>query len=384
MRRVIKNEKAITLIALVITILVLLILAGISISTLTGDNSIISQGKKAKEDTEIAEEKETIELSAIQAAGKDNFGEVTEENFKQALNNNIGEDSYSLRIENDKFIVTYEQSKREYWVDKDGNLVSEEMYSIPGVEDQIADTDLFDYEIISESEKTARITRIKPQYCNMYGYNPDTGEEDLTDTNYEIKYEGITDTLVIPYQVEINNEIYKITEVNLSVGTRASLPNIETIIYPNTVKRINTNGGAGRGVPQDSVTCKIKKIIFPNKLEEIPDYFLAGWNGTEIEIPNSVTTIGDFAFYACTKLTQITIPSNVTTIEHGAFYCCYSLKSITIPTSVTNIEHVAFLTFSGLITVNYTGTEEQWNQINIVGNNDNLINATINYNYTGE
>lgn len=56
------DKKAITLISLVITIVVLLILAGISITMLTNENGILTQAKNAKENTEIAEEKEELEL----------------------------------------------------------------------------------------------------------------------------------------------------------------------------------------------------------------------------------------------------------------------------------------------------------------------------------
>ena len=58
----IKENKAITLIALVVTIVVLIILAGISIGALTGNNGIINQTQNAKEQTEIADEKERIDL----------------------------------------------------------------------------------------------------------------------------------------------------------------------------------------------------------------------------------------------------------------------------------------------------------------------------------
>ena len=54
------NEKGITLIALVLTIIVLLILVGVSISMLTGDNGILGQATNAKEQTEISSEKEAI------------------------------------------------------------------------------------------------------------------------------------------------------------------------------------------------------------------------------------------------------------------------------------------------------------------------------------
>ena len=62
MKEVIKSTKAITLIALVVTIVVLLILAGVSISMLTGENGIITQTQEAKEDTRGATAKEEIDL----------------------------------------------------------------------------------------------------------------------------------------------------------------------------------------------------------------------------------------------------------------------------------------------------------------------------------
>ena len=66
-----------------------------------------------------------------------------------------------------------------------------------------------------------------------------------------------------------------------------------------------------------------------------------------ILIPNSVTSIGDRAFYNCTGLTSITIPSSVTSIGSYAFCGCDGLTGITIPDSVTNISENAFyvLTF---------------------------------------
>ena len=58
-------NKGITLIALVITIIVLLILAGVSISMLTGDNGILTQAKLAKEKTEEAQRKEEQQLESL-------------------------------------------------------------------------------------------------------------------------------------------------------------------------------------------------------------------------------------------------------------------------------------------------------------------------------
>ena len=73
----------------------------------------------------------------------------------------------------------------------------------------------------------------------------------------------------------------------------------------------------------------------------------------EINLPNSVISIGAKAFYGCTGLTSITIPNSVTSIGDWAFYECSSLTSIEIPNSVTSIGEYAFDNVPNII---YSGT----------------------------
>ena len=68
-------------------------------------------------------------------------------------------------------------------------------------------------------------------------------------------------------------------------------------------------------------------------------------------IPNSVTVIGECAFWNCSGLSSITIPDNVTSIGRCAFYECSALTSISIPNSVTSIEYGAFADCWNLATV---------------------------------
>ena len=70
--------------------------------------------------------------------------------------------------------------------------------------------------------------------------------------------------------------------------------------------------------------------------------FLNQTSLTGIEIPNGVTTIGEWAFWGCTNLTSVTIPDSVTTIRNQAFFNCTNLKSVIIPDSVITIEDKAF------------------------------------------
>ena len=72
---------------------------------------------------------------------------------------------------------------------------------------------------------------------------------------------------------------------------------------------------------------------------------------TEYAIPDSVTTIGEGAFYDCSSLTSVTIPDSVTSIGRNAFNDCSRLTSVTIPDSVTTIGGYAFRGCSSLTSV---------------------------------
>ena len=83
-KRMQKNSKGITLIALVITIIILLILAGVTIATLTGDNGILTQAGKAKDKTTEAESIERVQVEVAGSYGLD--GTID----KDQLNKNLG------------------------------------------------------------------------------------------------------------------------------------------------------------------------------------------------------------------------------------------------------------------------------------------------------
>ncbi len=87
----------------------------------------------------------------------------------------------------------------------------------------------------------------------------------------------------------------------------------------------------------------LTNIEIPNSVTSIGFRAFQGCTGlTSIEIPNSVTNIADDAFACCAGLTGIVIPNSVTSISCGAFFMCTGLKSIEIPSSVTSIDMFAF------------------------------------------
>ena len=91
--------------------------------------------------------------------------------------------------------------------------------------------------------------------------------------------------------------------------------------------------------------------------------YLNGEIVTSLEIPDSVTSIGDYAFAYCDSLTSIVIPDSVTSIGSSAFYWCTSLKSIVIPKSVTSIGGRAFGWCGALTSINFQGSMKQWKAI---------------------
>jgi len=92
--------------------------------------------------------------------------------------------------------------------------------------------------------------------------------------------------------------------------------------------------------PNNKNYCGIRGVLFSKDRKTIICY-PCGKSGT-YSIPNSVTTIGEHAFYRCEGLTGVTIPNSVTTIGDYAFYYCRGLTGVTIPSSVNTIENSAF------------------------------------------
>ena len=117
-----QTQKGITLLVLVVTIIVLLILAGITIGALTGDNGIINNTKTAKEETEIANEKEILEKATVEAMGKNKYGNIEETELQNALNQETGDGKTETVDVGDEFEVLFKESNRYYIVDKDGNV----------------------------------------------------------------------------------------------------------------------------------------------------------------------------------------------------------------------------------------------------------------------
>ena len=118
-----RNERGVTLIALVVTIVVLLILAGVAISMLSGDDGIIINAQKASEENDKGREQEIVTLAVGSALSSDEGYTIARDNLNSALANHIGTEGVDYTLsDTEPYIVTYLDSGRSYIIDEKGKV----------------------------------------------------------------------------------------------------------------------------------------------------------------------------------------------------------------------------------------------------------------------
>ena len=137
-------------------------------------------------------------------------------------------------------------------------------------------------------------------------------------------------------EIKISDSVSKITESKF-----ADYSNLENVEIPNSVTEIGRYAFVG--------CSSLKEIKIPNSITKIDDgVFESCINLENVEIPNSVIEIGKGTFAGCSNLAEIKVPDSVTVIGDSAFARCSSLKKITIPDSVVKMEGSIFAGCSSL------------------------------------
>ena len=152
------------------------------------------------------------------------------------------------------------------------------------------------------------------------------------------------------------NTSISLKDGTLSIADRAfsGCSGLTSVTIPNSVTSIDDYAFSNTGLNSIHIHdleawCKIK--YKEGAFSKGHALFLNGEEIKNLYIPNNVTSIGNYAFEGCNGLTSVTIPNSVTSIGDYAFKDCDCLTSVTIPNSVTSIGDYAFDFCSGLTSV---------------------------------
>lgn len=376
MQRQERKQKGITLVALVITIIVLLILAGVTIATLTGDNGILTRTQEAKEKTEQAQKEEQNILDSYEDKINEYAGIDWDTVLDNAQKHPDQKTSTAIGVGIDGKAVNMDLW--EYTLLDDGTYALNTSETITAVEEEDWSDAQKGYQGAFTEE--GKIEGCLPQYIKNESDDTFIEVTDLTYLFYnctELKVmpeipstvKSMCNTFLSCENLEEISDIpYGIVDLDSTFSGCTSLkvaPNI-----PNTVTNMNST----------FYLCSNLSSIsnFPENLESL-DYTFQGCSKlTKIpEIPNGVLTMeGTFrsctsieigpsipdsvismesTFSSCTSLTTIPHISNSVEDMSKTFYNCTKLVTVPeIPESVTNMKETfsGCSSLTGIITIN--------------------------------
>ena len=235
--------------------------------------------------------------------------------------------------------------------------------SVNDVELKIGDTLFTFYETEGVYVATINIDKNKNMIDTIYINGEENGTFNYGRTNYTLMFgdNSSSDNVI---RCEYNVSLIKNSE-SLYYGTAFTFNSLSINGKPSgNLEELTKNndkiiieylkwGGYGTSLENDSFkSSAIENINIPNNITSIGDYTFSNCSGlTSFEIPSGVTSIGSSAFNYCTSLSNITIPNSVTSIGNSAFSYCSSLSSIIIPNSVESIGSYAFYDCSSLSSI---------------------------------
>ncbi len=203
--------------------------------------------------------------------------------------------------------------------------------------------------------------------------------------------------------VEIGESAFKNCFALEKMYIPKTIESIGQCAFENSIKEIEFEEGITK-IPDNA--CKraylLKNVIVPDSVTSIGEKAFEGCSKlSSFPILTSLTEIGNAAFYGCNALERIVIPKTIERIDLTAFMqsvkeiefeegiikipknACYyatDLERVVIPDSVKSIGDYAFNLCDSLSVVYYTGTEDEWNQLEINSiNNSGLLRATIRF-----
>ena len=155
----------------------------------------------------------------------------------------------------------------------------------------------------------------------------------------------------------------------ISIGNSAFLgcESLSNITIPNSVRHIGAYAYQETGFYNDKFNWKEGALYINNCLIAVNENLSGNYT-----IKHGTRLIASSAFFRCDLLKSVTIPNSIASIGERVFEGCDSLISITIPSSVMGVGANAFLDCRELSIINYKGTKEQWNKIELDDNWNNI------------
>ena len=235
MKEKLKKNNGITLIALVITILVLLILAGVSVRMVVGNNGVINKSQNAKIVYSESEDKSAIglEFTACRVENADTL-EVSETEFKNKLENNFKENIELDAIGDGSFVVTLSDSDKIYYVYEEGNVIG-------GMYDSIAINSVDDFKKFRDNVNNGE------SYENKYVYlttDLNLGNEEWEPIGY-YDQNGLENENNKPFKGVFDGYNHKIN--GLKINTTNKAYGLFGFVKDGQIKRL--------GIESGSITC---------------------------------------------------------------------------------------------------------------------------------
>ena len=322
-----KQEEGITLIALVVTIVVLLILAGVSISLVLNNNGVIGKAKDAKNSTEKGQAQDEVNLAINYLQIEDATSTLTREDRRKILEDELRKISVdsTVSISGDGFKIIHK--KYEFFVDEDLNVSdSEKEFNASEWDKKAAPEDIFIWK--SDDPNNA-------DYGVVIGYKKNV--DNYTILRFPSRCTKVTNEWNI-----YNSGVYDYTEDDAKT-IRSYTKNILKVELPDTVKELGETAFSGVGDSGAFNFSSLERVKLSKNLSKIEAYaFLNCENLKYVDMPENITEIGAEAFSGCKELEGITIPAGVKKIGRYSFSGCTNIQQINLPEGLESIGMYAF------------------------------------------
>ncbi len=279
------------------TVVVLIILAGVSINLIIGNNGIIEKGRVAKESQELAKYKENMSM-------------FIQEKYME----NADFSASTITAYKNKVYYNTKNSDSEETIEEIlGNVSSNYIEKLEIIKGELYINTTNDVEKAAASKAEIKVN----------GLEISNGELKASDKNLDLK--DSDGTLLIPPSV-----------TKIGAGAFSSVENLKKIVVPGTVEEIGANAFSNNNM--------IEEVIIEDGVKKVGNSAFEGCTSLkQVEFPDSIESLGNNVMQSCTKLSQIRLPNKITELGTYFFANCTSLEKVELPSNLEKIGSYVFV-----------------------------------------